>query len=258
MFLNITAHLIDYDDKRVSLVLLDDITEKLKAEKGLLASYTQLKKLTAHLQIVREEERTRIAREIHDELGQQLTVLKMDASWISRRIAADDKSIAEKLAGMIGLIDDTVKTVRRISSDLRPGILDDMGLIPALEWQGEEYAKRTGIKWHFSTNINDIVLDPDISTNIFRIFQEALTNIIRHSLATRVETIVEKKNESLTIIVKDNGQGFDVHRLRNRASWGIVGMKERAAFINSELKIDSEKQKGTILTLVVPLNENLS
>ncbi len=254
MFISITAHLINYEGKRVSLVLLDDVTDKLKAEAEITSSYNQLQELTTHLQFVREKERTRIAREIHDELGQQLTALKMDISWIIKKLVLSDKPITEKLSNMIGLIDDTVKMVRRISSDLRPGILDDLGLIPALEWQGEEYEKRTGIKWNFCTNISDIPLDQTISTNIFRIFQEALTNIIRHSAATQINTSVEKIGEYLELTIKDNGKGFNVGKLRNKDSWGIVGIKERAALLNGKLVIESEKLKGTTITLKIPLN----
>ncbi|MDP3557555.1 MAG: PAS domain S-box protein [Bacteroidota bacterium] len=254
MFLNINAHLIDYNGKRVSLTMLDDVTEKLKVEKEIADSYNQLQELTTHLQVIREEERTRIAREIHDELGQQLTALKMDASWISKKLIQSDKSITEKLSNMIALINDTIKTVRRISSDLRPGILDDLGLIAALEWQGEEYEKRTGIKWKFSSNINDITLDKTISTNMFRIFQEALTNIIKHSIATQIEASVEKIDGHLVLIIKDNGQGFNLSNLKKKDSWGIVGMKERANLLKGELLIESEKLKGTTITLKVPLN----
>lgn len=252
-FVKISAHLIDYEGRRVSLVMLEDITEKLKAETEIITSYNQLQELTAHLQVIREEERTRIAREIHDELGQQLTALKMDTAWISKKITNGDEPITEKLTSMINLIDDTVKTVRRISSDLRPGILDDLGLIPALEWQGEEYEKRTGIKLKFCTNINDLTLEPIISTNIFRIFQEALTNIIRHASATEIEVSVEKLENDLKLLIKDDGRGFELSKLKSRHSWGIVGMKERANLMNGELIIESAKLKGTSITLKIPL-----
>ncbi|MDP1801417.1 MAG: PAS domain S-box protein [Bacteroidota bacterium] len=254
MFVSVNAHIIDYEGKRVSLVMIDDVTEKLKAEAELISSYNQLQELTAHLQVIREEERTRIAREIHDELGQQLTALKMDTSMLSKKINVADELVTEKLSNMISLIDDTVKTVRRISSDLRPGILDDLGLIPALEWQGEEYEKRTGIKLLFQTNINDLVLEREISTNVFRIFQEALTNIIRHSSATETNILIEKKEQDLLLIIKDNGQGFEVDNLKKKQSWGIVGMKERAILLKGELIIESKKLQGTTITLKVPIH----
>lgn len=253
MFFNINAHLINYEGKRVSLVMIDDVTEKLKVETEIVSSYNQLQELTAHLQVIREEERTRIAREIHDELGQQLTALKMDTAWISKKITNGNEPITEKLSNMLSLIDETVKTIRRISSDLRPGILDDLGLIPALEWQGDEYEKRTGIKLKFCTNISDITLEPKISTNIFRIFQEALTNIIRHASATEIEVSVEKKDNDLKLVIKDNGHGFELNKLKSRHSWGIVGMKERAILLNGELIIESEQLKGTSITLKIPI-----
>ncbi|MBA2610515.1 MAG: CHASE domain-containing protein [Bacteroidetes bacterium] len=237
-------------------IIYTDISRRKAAEEKNVKTTEQLRQLTSHLQNIREEERTRIAREIHDELGQQLTALKMDASWISKKLITDDKPITEKLSSMIGLIDSTVKTVRRISSDLRPGILDDLGLIPALEWQGAEYEKRTGINWRFHSNLNDIPLDRNVSTNVFRIFQEAFTNIMRHAGATEIETSVEKRNENLILTIKDNGQGFDVDKSRKKNSWGIIGMKERATLMNGELIIESEKLKGTIVTLKVPLITN--
>ncbi|HLP10907.1 MAG TPA: histidine kinase [Flavobacteriales bacterium] len=248
---------IFYDEKGEAVRAIgtcQDITERIKIKTEIISSYYQLQELTAHLQVIREEERKRIAREIHDELGQQLTALKMDTTWVSKKLIIDDEAIIKRLSNMAGLIDDTVKTIRRISSDLRPGILDDLGLIPALEWQGEEYEKRTGIKLQFHTNINDITLDQNISTNIFRIFQEALTNTIKHSGATETYISVEKNEQNLLLIIKDNGQGFDLNKLRGKHSLGLVGMKERAALLKAELVIDSVYLKGTTITLKVPLH----
>lgn len=230
-----------------------DVTERKKAETELQYSYQQLQELTADLHRVREEERTRIAREIHDELGQQLTGLKMDASWIGKKIAMEDTSVKEKLGNMISLIDETVKTVRRIASELRPGILDDLGLLPALEWQCEEFEKRTGIKSNFQTDLSDFNPERNLSTNIFRLYQEALTNIARHANATRVETLVEQRDGHVCLIIRDNGQGFDLEDVKKKHSLGLIGMKERALMLHGELSIESDTAAGTVIILKIPL-----
>ena len=230
-----------------------DVTERKKVETELQYSYQQLQELTADLHRVREEERTRIAREIHDELGQQLTGLKMDASWIGKKIAMEDTSVKEKLGNMISLIDETVKTVRRIASELRPGILDDLGLLPALEWQCEEFEKRTGIKSNFQTDLSDFNPERNLSTNIFRLYQEALTNIARHANATRVETLVEQRDGHVCLIIRDNGQGFDLEDVKKKHSLGLIGMKERALMLHGELSIESDTATGTVIILKIPL-----
>ena len=154
-----------------------DISDRIDIETKLRERTEEIQKLTAHLEKIQEEERTRIAREIHDELGQQLTCLKMDAAWIVKKISPEDNLIQQKLSSMISVIDDTVKSVRRISSELRPGILDDLGLIPALEWQSQEFEKRTGIRSVFKSYVNEFNPSSDISTNIFRVYQETLQNL---------------------------------------------------------------------------------
>jgi PAS domain S-box-containing protein len=232
-----------------------DITDRVKAENELLKRTAEIQNLTAHLERIREEERTRIAREIHDELGQQLTGLKMDVSWIMRKILPEDKPIHEKLSTMISLIDETVKTVRRISSELRPGILDDLGLIPALEWQGQEFEKRTGIKSLFYTQLIDFKPERELSTNIFRVYQEALTNIARHAQATLVETSLEEKNGYVMLAIKDNGIGFAMEEAKTKNSLGLIGMRERALMFQGEITIESKKEKGTTVTLKVPFLE---
>jgi signal transduction histidine kinase len=196
-----------------------------------------------------------MAREIHDELGQQLTGLKMDVSWIIRKSTSADKVIGEKLSAMITLIDETMKTVRRISSELRPGILDDLGLIPALEWQTQEFEKRTGIKTLFHAAVNDFTPERELSTNIFRVYQEALTNIARHANASLVKTELQQVNGLVSLVVEDNGQGFDTNGVKKN-SLGLVGMKERARIFKGELIIDSKRSHGTVIMLKVPWSIN--
>ncbi|MBT1697539.1 PAS domain S-box protein [Fulvivirgaceae bacterium PWU4] len=228
-----------------------DITDRVKAERELYQRTEEIQELTAHLERIREEERTRMAREIHDELGQQLTGLKMDISWIIRKNKTEDKLVADKLSSMIALVDETMKTVRRISSELRPGILDDLGLIPALEWQTQEFEKRTGIKTLFHAAINDFNPERELSTNIFRVYQEALTNIARHAHASLVTTELEVVNGCVKLVVSDNGQGFDTDGVK-KSSLGLVGMKERARMFKGELTINSKRSQGTVVMLKVP------
>lgn len=229
-----------------------DITERVNAEKELQERNKQIQNLSAHIQNIREEERTRIAREIHDELGQQLTGLKMDASWIGKKIEMEDQTLQKKISGMISLIDDTIITVRRIASELRPSILDDLGLIPALEWQSQEFEKRNGIKLYFKNTTIDFNPERELSTTIFRVYQEALTNIIRYAKATEVETIIEEKNKNITLTIKDNGVGFDMNEVKNKNSLGLIGMKERALLFKGDLIVESQKLKGTTITLKIP------
>ena len=232
-----------------------DITEQVKAENILHQRTEEIRKLTGYLQQIREEERTNISREIHDVLGQQLTGLKMDSSWLRKRFEAD-KVANDRISEMILLIDDTIKTVRRISMQLRPGILDDLGLIAALDWQSAEFAKRTGISSSFTSNVSDLSLPEKVATNIFRIFQEALTNVARHANATTVQTNLVVGNEKLTLAIRDNGVGIDEVGIQNSNSLGIVGMKERARMFEGDLTIRKDDQRGTVVLLTAPLHIN--
>ncbi|GCC50474.1 PAS domain S-box protein [Chryseotalea sanaruensis] len=230
-----------------------DITERIQAEKELLVYTEEIKRLTAHLEQIREDERTRIAREVHDELGQQLTGLKMDASWLSKRIDKEHTSIHEKLSGMTSLMDHTIKTIRRISTDLRPGILDDLGLVAALEWQSTEFEKQYGIVCVFKSEVGDLQTERHLATTVFRIYQEALTNIARHAQATEVESIFQKNATHLILTVKDNGQGFNYKEVKSKGTLGLIGMRERAIMVGAELSIKSKNETGTIVKLQIPL-----
>lgn len=248
----IITHDFNYKNQLSRIVLANDITKRLQAENELKNSHEQLRQLSSYLQTVREKERTRIAREIHDELGQQLTGLRMDATWINKKITGDQK-LTNKITGMIGLIDETVKSVRRISAELRPGILDDLGLTAALEWQTQEFEKRTGITCRFKSFIKEPVFDKDISTGIFRVYQETLTNVARHADATEVETILERINGEIILEIKDNGRGFEVEEIKKKSTLGLIGMRERANMFGGELQLDSKPGRGTAVTLRIPI-----
>jgi PAS domain S-box-containing protein len=231
-----------------------DISDRIAAENELLAHTREIKRLTAHMGHIQEEERTRIAREIHDELGQQLTGLKLNAHWIRKRLDKLDVALQEKMSDMLELIDGTIKTIRRIASELRPGILDDLGLMSAIEWQGQEFEKQTGVKLAFTTNMNDFNPERQLAINIFRVYQEALTNITRHADATLVETSLENSGGHIILTIKDNGCGFEKENV-DRNSLGLIGMKERALSFHGELTISSGKEKGTVITLKLPVNK---
>ena len=212
----------------------------------------QLRNLSANLQNIQENERTAIAREIHDELGQQLTALKMEVSWLNKKMPYN-LILKEKVNEILILIKSTLKTVRKIAFELRPNILDELGLITAIKWQGKELEKHTGIKTRFHTILKDFTPDRTLSTNIFRVYQEAITNVARHAKATRINSTLEVINDMIRVIIKDNGQGFDPDEAWKKNSLGLIGMKERALLLQAELFIESQKLKGTVVTLNVPL-----
>lgn len=232
-----------------------DMTEQVKAESDLRERAEEIERLSTHLQNIREEERSHIALEIHDVLGQQLTALKMDATWIKKR-TSDSEAVTSRVCSMISLIDDTIRTVRKIASDLRPGILDDLGLIAALEWQGTEFEKNTGIALHFKTNKTDIELERNLSTNIFRVYQEALTNVARHSGATSVYASLDCDDEAIKLVVKDNGKGIDPEEIRTNKSLGLISMMARARLFKGEVIVDNVVPQGTLVKLNIPLTRS--
>lgn len=215
----------------------------------------ELRNLSAHLQSVREVERKGIAREIHDELGQLLTALQMDLSDITIDLPQDQKPLVEKTKSMSKLIDTCIQTVQRISSNLRPSILDDLGIVPAIEWHAEEFQTRMGIKCEFTSNAENIVLDKNCSTVIYRIFQETLTNVARHANATQVKANLRKESEELILKIEDNGKGITKEDMSSPKSFGIIGIKERALFVGGKVEIEGDKGKGTTITVSIPLSQ---
>ena len=235
-----------------------DVTERKKAEDELRRSREQLRNLLAHAQSVREEERTRISREIHDELGQALTAMKMDLSWIIRRLDPAQDTLHRKAQDMSKLIDMNIQTVKRISSELRPGLLDVLGLAAALEWQIKEFHERTGIKSTLKVTPPDISPDREITTTIFRIFQETLTNVARHAAAARVAVTLENKDHCIILRVKDNGRGITEREISSPTSIGLMGMRERVNFLGGEITIKGAKNKGTTVSVVLPFRDDVS
>ena len=226
-----------------------------RAEEELRRSREQLRALTGHLQSVKEEERVKIAREVHDDLGQSLTALKLDLAWLKGRLARDQRALHDKAETMMELIDSTIQTVRRIAAELRPAVLDDLGLAAAIEWQAQDFQNRTGIRCEVRKTLNDIQLDCDLSTAFFRIFQETLTNVARHAKATDAEISLEEKQNSLILDIKDNGRGITEEEVHGLNSLGILGMRERALLLGGELRISGAPGKGTTVTVRIPLKQ---
>ena len=250
---NILTHDIIFEGKPAILSLANDITAKFEAEENLQKSNEALRDLASHIETIRENERSHMAREIHDELGQQLTGLKMDISWLNRKVNSQDEAVKEKMKDAIALIDKTVITVRRIATELRPSILDDLGLIAAMEWQSEEFEKRSEIKSIFSSNVNQLTINTDVATAVFRIFQESLTNVLRHSQATEVISFFRLENSIITLFIEDNGIGFEENDIKNKKTLGLLGMKERIQLIRGKYEINGNSGKGTSVIITVPL-----
>ncbi|MDP4175715.1 MAG: PAS domain S-box protein [Bacteroidota bacterium] len=240
--------------ERYVLSIVRDITERKIAEQKLRQSKEQLRDLASHLQSIREEERTMIAREIHDELGQVLTVLKIQISLLSNKLREDQKELKEKISSVSGLIDSTVESVQKISSQLRPGILDDLGLVPAIEWQAQDFQERTGILCGLNLFRDEISLDRNKSTAVFRIFQEALTNIARHSAADRVDITLRTEDNALLLEITDNGRGITPVQISDQKSLGLLGMKERALILGGTVQISGADKCGTTVSVFIPLD----
>ena len=230
-----------------------DISERKRSEKQIMESQRKLRSLAVHLQVVREEERERIAHEIHDELGQSLTALKMDLHWLRCKLPKAEDLLVEKTITMSTLIDTTVQSVKRLISELRPRLLDDFGLSAAMEWQVDEFMKRTGIQCDIRLEKEEIILDEAISIAVFRIFQETLTNITRHADATWVTISLKKSATILEMRVFDNGKGISKEQLSAPHSFGIIGMRERAYSLGGNLVISGTRGEGTTLVLTIPI-----
>ena len=255
MHLESSGSRIIYGGEPASLVYVRDITDHKRAEAQLRDSGERLRALAARLQAIREEERARVAREIHDELGQALTCMKIDLWQIREESSLDlvgKDAVLLKIEGLLGFIDATVDTVRRIASDLRPSILDDLGLVPAIEWQLSDFQRRTGIICAFKKP-GSLVVDKAYSSALFRVFQESLTNIARHSEAEKVAITLRKTKGELVLAIRDNGKGIRESDVSGAASLGILGMRERVLPFDGHIHITGKPGNGTRVTVRIPL-----
>ena len=223
--------------------------EKKSAE--LVETNKKLANLYERLNDAREDERAGIARELHDELGQALTALRMDVSWMNAKLDKNQEPLLEKTNAMTQLIDSTIKVVQRISSELRPGILDDLGLEPAIEWYVGEFQKRRGTRCYFESE-GEEVKDEKGTTALFRIVQEALTNVARHSQATRVHILLRNNEGRVSMEIKDNGKGVTQGQLNDSRASGITGMRQRIASLNGTFDVHGESGKGTTIKITIP------
>lgn len=229
-----------------------DITDIKNKEHELIASSENLRELALHLQNIREEERAAIAREIHDALGQELTAIKIDMAWILKRMDSSYPALKEKAESVIELLNMSINSVRKIATQLRPNVLDDLGLNAALLWQSEEFEKRTGIKVNFSADC-DLMDTRNYAIAIFRIYQESLTNIARHAEASVIDAFLKHTDNTLSLIIDDNGKGFDIQSITHKKTLGLLGMKERTIMMGGIYNITSTPGKGTTVSISIPL-----
>jgi signal transduction histidine kinase len=239
--------------KTANDILVSEIANRTRKEEEFHRSTEQLRELSARVQSVREDERTHIARVIHDELGQTLTGLKMDVAWLQRHLDQSPSALLEKTEAMSDLIDATIQTVRRISTELRPGILDDLGLTATIEWQLQELQSRSGITGILSSAPEETTLSVDGATTAFRIFQEILTNLTRHAQASQVEVLLEESGGYLLLQVRDNGRGISQAEIDSPKSIGLLGMQERARLRAGEVHFQGRPGQGTTETVRLPL-----
>jgi len=245
-----TAELLHANERLESV-----IEAQHQAELELQRSRSELRSLTQHLEEVREN--TTIAREIHDELGQLLTALKIDLSWLGKKLPEDQRLLLKKTMEISGLIDDTIGTVQRISAELRPGILDDLGLIAAMEWQAQEFQTKTGVACEVQGSFTASVLERSHATVLFRIFQETLTNIYRHSAATHARVTLRQRGQALVMTVADNGCGVSKEKVLDPKSLGFIGMRERARYLGGKVAIRRIPEGGTRVQVVIPLTQKM-
>lgn len=238
--------------------IIKDITERKRAEEELKRSRQELRELAARLLRVREEEAKRIARELHDELGQTLTGLKLDAGWLGRRLAGlklglETAPLSDRLRVMAETIDKIIPKVRQLCSDLRPGVLDNLGLVAALEWQAGDFEARSGIKCRMKLPRTEVRLSGEAKTAIFRVFQETLTNVARHAGASVVSVCLKRRGATLLFTVHDNGRGMPASALSKRGRLGLLGIRERLFALKGTVDFVSGKTGGTTVTVTVPL-----
>jgi PAS domain S-box-containing protein len=243
---------VSENGQRLFTVILRDVSERARSEKALLESRDEIRAIGLAAQSLREQEKSRVARELHDELGQALTALKIDVGWLMDHGVGKDPAMRDKLAAMQSLVDGTVAATRRISADLRPLVLDDLGLAPAAEWLVQNFTQRTGTPCELTIARDfDDVPDP-YATTIFRVLQESLTNIAKHAHASHVEVTLSKDGEGLTLLVRDDGKGFVPDGPRKPNSFGLVGLRERAYLLGGEVTIESAPGRGTIVEMRLP------
>ncbi|MCW8850719.1 MAG: sensor histidine kinase, partial [Melioribacteraceae bacterium] len=246
--------LLELKNEKLIIGILRDVTEKTVFEKKLQETNERLRNLARYMNNVREEERKNFAREVHDNLGQKLTALNLDISWIKQNIPKELAELSKQFDPVLELINQSIITVQKISTELRPGILDDLGLINAIQWQSNEISRRTELNFSLNLYKHELELDDNVKTAIFRVYQEALTNIVRHAEANNVLVNLLIKENNLIFEIIDDGKGISESDINEFTSYGIIGMRERIASIDGEIFF-SKLEKGTKLKIKVPIKE---
>jgi len=239
---------LDTGEGRLFTVILRDITERMRAQE-------ELSIFAAEAHAIREGEKSRVARELHDELAQSLTALKMDTIWLRDNARAQPEAAVSKLSAMVGMLDTTVAATRRIAADLRPLLLDDLGLAPAIEWLANSFTQRTGVACEVDVD-EELELQEPYATAVFRIVQESLANVAKHAQASEVSVLVARTPRAVVLEVSDNGRGFSTDAPRKRHSLGLMGLRERAQLLKGTASIESEPGKGTRVQVRIPVNES--
>jgi PAS domain S-box-containing protein len=233
-----------------------DITKRCRAESELMKANAELSSLATHILQVREDERKRVAREIHDELGQSLTAIEMELRWMARKNAEADPELRDRIAGLLERSAEAVRTVQRISSELRPGVLDHLGLAAAIEWLSMDFMTRSALKITTDIEVPKCRIGEKTSTVLFRITQEAMTNVVRHARASRVDISLREAEDAIELVVADDGVGITEDQVRGPSSFGIQGMRERAHEFRGSVSIAGKEGGGTVLAVRLPFAGN--
>lgn len=238
---------VDTPEGKLFTVILRDVSERVRAQEDLAA-------LATEANAIREQEKSRVARELHDELAQSLTALKMDTIWLKDNLGGDAAETHRKLDGMLSMLDASVAATRRIAADLRPLLLDDLGLLPAIEWLVQNFTQRTGMACELEAD-EELELPEPYATAVFRIVQESLVNVAKHSRASAVKVTLDLAGRQMLLIVKDDGVGFSLAAGRKPNSLGLVGLRERAQLLKGTISVQSEPARGTTIEVRIPVAE---
>jgi PAS domain S-box-containing protein len=247
---------VDVGNERYFTVILRDVSRRVAAERDLAQVREELRELAVASRTAREQENSRISRELHDELGQNLTSLKMDLAWLQEHIKEPHEEVAKTLGEMRKLLDITMASARRISADLRPLLLDDLGLAAALEWLGQETGRRHGFNVEMKIEEECRQLSEPLASQVFRIVQESLTNVARHAQASHVDVALEKRRNEVQLRVQDDGRGLADSDLEKKGSFGLVGIRERVYMLNGKIEIHGEPGRGTTISATLPIAGN--
>ncbi len=245
---------VDHRNRPTQVVgMCQDVTERRRAEEALTRSRAKLRDLAHDIENIRERERTRIARELHDELGQALTAMRLELAWLEPRVAGSPSAVRHKLEALGRLVETTNEALQRIAMELRPRVLDELGLAAAMHWQAGEFERRTGLIVRLKADPAEVRLDADVATAVFRILQEALTNVLRHADARSVAIRFRAGATRLSLVVRDDGKGIDPSHLAAPRSLGLLGMHERAAAWGGTVTVRGRPGRGTLIELRIPL-----